>query len=71
MPADTDIISTGTIIDILPGSRFKVKLDSGQDATTYLAGKMRVYSIKIVVGDRVEVALSPYELSKGRITRRL
>lgn len=71
MPADTDIISTGTIIDILPGSRFKVRLDSGQDAITYLAGKMRVFSIKIVVGDRVEVALSPYELTKGRITRRL
>lgn len=71
MPADSEIEAQGEVIDVKP-SMFIVRLDgpAGQTVTTYLSGKMRKFSIKVVLGDRVTVALSPYDLSKGRITRR-
>ena len=72
MPADTDIIAEGEVVDVKP-SIFIVKLDGpvNREVTAYLSGKMRKFSIKIVLGDRVQLALSPYELTKGRIIKRL
>ena len=71
MPADTDIEAEGTVTDVLPGGKFKVRLDNGAEILAHLAGKMRMFSIKVVLGDRVKVAMSPYDLTKGRLTRRL
>lgn len=70
MPADSEIEAQGVITDVLPGGKFKVKLDNGHDIMAYLAGKMRMFSIKVVLGDRVKVSMSPYDMTKGRITRR-
>lgn len=60
----------GTIIDTLPNATFKVKLDNGHEILAHISGKMRMNYIKILVGDKVTVELSPYDLSKGRITYR-
>lgn len=60
----------GEIIDVLPNTTFKVKLDNGMEVLSYLAGKMRQYQIRILMGDRVDVELNTYDLSKGRIVRR-
>jgi len=62
----------GTIVEKLPDSRFKVKLDLKGDpiVLAYVSGKMRMNYIKIEIGDRVEVELSPYDLTKGRIVYR-
>ncbi len=60
----------GTIIDTLPNATFRVKLDNGHEILAHISGKMRMNYIKILVGDKVTVELSPYDLSKGRITYR-
>lgn len=60
----------GEIIDVLPNATFKVKLENGLIVFSYLAGKMRQHQIRILMGDRVDVELTPYDLSKGRIVRR-
>ncbi len=60
----------GTIIENLPNAMFKVELENGQIINAYVSGKMRMYFIKILPGDKVTVELSPYDLSKGRITYR-
>jgi translation initiation factor IF-1 len=60
----------GTIIEALPGTQFRVELDTGHEITAYLAGKMRKYYIRVLLGDRVTVEMSPYDLSRGRITFR-
>lgn len=70
MPADSDVYAEGTIVDVLPGGKFKVKLTSQQIVTAYLSGRMRTHAIKVVLGDAVELALSVYDLTQGRITRR-
>lgn len=70
MPADTDVEASGSVIDLLPGGKFKVRLENDSDIIAHLSGRMRVNSIKIVAGDRVQIAMSPYDLTKGRITRR-
>ncbi|MCM8762007.1 MAG: translation initiation factor IF-1 [Candidatus Omnitrophica bacterium] len=61
----------GTITQALPGTAFLVKLDTGHTVTAYLCGKMRMYYIKIIPGDRVMVEISPYDLTRGRIIKRL
>lgn len=61
---------TGKIIDTLPGTQFKVELENGHVITAHVAGKMRKHFIKIVPGDSVTVELTPYDLTKGRITYR-
>jgi translation initiation factor IF-1 len=69
--AKDDVIEVqGTIIENLPNTMFKVRLENGQDILAYISGKMRMHFIKILPGDKVTVALSPYDLSKGRITYR-
>lgn len=60
----------GKVIEVLPDTKFRIKLDSGQIVMGYLSGKMRQHTIKILLGDVVEVEFSPYDLAKGRITRR-
>jgi translation initiation factor IF-1 len=60
----------GTIVEALPSTQFRVQLDSGHKVLAYLSGKMRKYYIRILLGDRVRVELSPYDLSRGRITYR-
>ena len=60
----------GVITDTLPNAIFRVKLDNGHDLLAVISGKMRMHYIKILVGDKVTVEVSPYDLSKGRITYR-
>ncbi|MGA9532038.1 MAG: translation initiation factor IF-1 [Anaerolineales bacterium] len=60
----------GTVIEALPGTQFRVELDNGHEVLAYLSGKMRRYYIRILLGDRVRVEVSPYDLSRGRITYR-
>jgi translation initiation factor IF-1 len=60
----------GTVVDCLPGTQFRVKLDNDYQVLAYLSGKMRKYYIRVLLGDRVLVELSPYDLTRGRITYR-
>ncbi|NCP84442.1 MAG: translation initiation factor IF-1 [Bacteroidetes bacterium] len=60
----------GTILEALPNAQFKVKLDNGHELLAHVSGKMRMFYIKILPGDRVAVEMSPYDLTKGRITYR-
>ena len=71
--AKEDIIElTGVVTEVLPNAFFKVKIDNMEDKEIicYLSGKMRKFTIKVILGDAVEVELTPYDLTKGRITRR-
>jgi len=60
----------GEVVDVLPNATFRVKLDMGPTILCYVSGKMRQFEIRILLGDRVEVDMSPYDLTRGRITRR-
>jgi len=71
MPKEDDkLVVEGTVIEALPGTQFKVKLENGVTILAYLSGKMRKFYIRILLGDRVKVEMSPYDLSRGRITFR-
>ena len=61
---------SGVVQEVLPDSRYRVTLDNGHDLVAYSAGKMRKHHIRILAGDRVSLELSPYDLTKGRITFR-
>lgn len=61
---------TGTVIETLPGTQFRVELENGHIIVAHVAGKMRKHFIRIVPGDTVTVELTPYDLTKGRITYR-
>jgi translation initiation factor IF-1 len=60
----------GTVVETLPNTMFRVELDSGHQVLAYLSGKMRKYYIRVLLGDRVRLELSPYDLTRGRITYR-
>ncbi len=60
----------GTIVEALPATQFKVRLDNGHEVLAYLSGRMRKYYIRILLGDRVRVEMSPYDLTRGRIVYR-
>lgn len=60
----------GDVIDVLPNATFKVQLDNGHTLLSYASGKMRQHEIRILMGDKVEVEITPYDLSRGRIVRR-
>ena len=62
---------TGTITETLPGTQFRVEFENGHKIIAHVAGKMRKHFIRIVPGDKVTVELTPYDLTKGRINRRL
>jgi len=61
----------GEVIEALGNSIFKARLDSGHEVTAHISGKIRLHSIHILVGDSVTMEMSPYDLTKARITRRL
>jgi len=67
---DDKLVVEGTVVEALPGTQFKVKLDNGHEILAYLSGKMRKFYIRILLGDRVKVEMSPYDLTRGRITFR-
>lgn len=60
----------GTVVELLPNTQFKVELDNGHKVLAYLSGRMRKYYIRILLGDRVRVEMTPYDLERGRITYR-
>ncbi|MDD3006234.1 MAG: translation initiation factor IF-1 [Candidatus Pacebacteria bacterium] len=60
----------GTVIETLPGAKFRVQIEGGHELFAHISGKMRMNYIKILPGDKVIVEVSPYDLSKGRIVRR-
>lgn len=60
----------GTVVEALPGTQFRVELDNGHEVLAYLSGKMRRYYIRILLGDRVKLEMSPYDLTRGRIVYR-
>lgn len=61
---------SGTVLDALPSVHFRVKLDDGKEIIAHLAGKLRIYRIKVLPGDRVTVEMSPYDTERGRIVYR-
>ena len=65
------INALGYIIEALPNATFRVKLEDGREILGHLAGKMRLFYIRVMVGDRVKLELSPYDETKGRIVQRL
>lgn len=67
---DEKIEIEGTVVELLPNTQFKVELDNGHQVLAYLSGRMRKYYIRILLGDRVRVEMTPYDLNRGRITYR-
>lgn len=70
MAKEETIKVEGQVIDVLPNATFRVSLEAGNNILGHISGKMRQNDIKILLGDKVEVELSPYDLTKGRIVRR-
>jgi translation initiation factor IF-1 len=71
-PESKEVIKlTGVVLEALPGAKFNVELENGHIILGHVAGKMRKHYIRLVPGDKVEVELTPYDLTKGRITFRL
>jgi translation initiation factor IF-1 len=70
MPKEESIEVQGVIVETLPNAMFRVELENGKVILAYVSGKMRMHFIKILPGDKVTVELSPYDLTKGRITYR-
>ncbi len=71
MMAKEDVIEVeGTVVEALPNTNFKVELENGHQILAHISGKLRMNYIKILPGDKVKVELSPYDLTKGRITWR-
>ena len=70
MPKDDVIEFEGEVVEVLPNAVFKVKLPNGHIVTAHLSGKLRMNYIRILPGDKVVVEMSPYDLTKGRITWR-
>ncbi len=69
-PKEEKMEMEGTVIETLPNTMFKIKLDNDHEVLAYLSGKMRRYYIRVLLGDRVLVELTPYDLTRGRITYR-
>src|SRR4029453_2323638 len=69
-PKEDAIVLEGAVIESLPNAMFRVELDNGHKVLAHISGKMRMNYIRILPGDRVKVELSPYDLSRGRITYR-
>jgi len=70
MAKEESIEVEGTILESLPNAMFRVELDNGHQVLAHVSGKMRMHFIKILPGDKVKVELSPYDVSRGRITYR-
>ena len=70
-PQEKGIVVEGEVVETLPNGMFRVKLESGHEILAHISGKMRIHFIRILPGDKVRVELSPYDLTRGRITYRL
>jgi len=70
MAKEESIEVEGTVLEPLPNAMFRVELDNGHKILAHVSGKMRMHFIRILVGDNVKVQLSPYDLTRGRITYR-
>jgi len=70
MAKEANIEVDGVILETLPNAMFRVKLDNGHEILAHISGKMRMHYIKILPNDKVKLELSPYDLSRGRITYR-
>lgn len=70
MGAEKGIRKSGVVVEALPATTFRVKLDQGEEITAHLAGRLRLHRIKILAGDRVQVETSPYDEKRGRIVYR-
>lgn len=70
MAKEETIKFDGEVVDVMPNATFKVKLETGNTVLGFISGKMRQNEIRILLGDSVELEMSPYDLSKGRIIRR-
>ena len=70
MPKEELLEMNGVVGEVLPDARYRVTLDNGHKLVAYSAGKMRKHHIKIIAGDKVSLEMSPYDLTKGRITFR-
>ena len=64
------IEAEGTVLELLPAATFKVELESGHIVLAHLSGKMRMFKIRLLPGDKVKLEMTPYDLTKGRITYR-
>jgi len=72
MAVDKEVIKLiGTVVENLPGAKFRVELENGHTIIGHISGKMRKHYIRLVPGDKVEVELTPYDLTQGRISFRL
>lgn len=71
MSKQNSIFQTGVVVEALANSMFRVELDNGIEIMCHISGKIRINNIRIMAGDKVKVALSPYDLTKGRIETRL
>lgn len=69
-PKDDAMLFEGTVVEPLPNAMFKVELENGHKVLAHSSGKMRMHRIRILPGDRVQVEITPYDLSRGRITYR-
>ena len=71
MPKEEILEYEGKVLELLPQASFKILLDNGHEVKAVISGRLRKNRIKILTGDRVRVAISPYDLSRGRVTFRL
>ena len=71
MSKEDSLTLEGQVTEVLRNAMFRVRLDQGTEITAHISGNMRQHNIKVLAGDRVEVEFSPYDLTKGRVTRRL
>ncbi len=69
-PKEDAIVLEGTVVEPLPNAMFRVELENGHKVLAHSSGKMRMHRIRILPGDRVQVEITPYDLSRGRITYR-
>lgn len=69
-PKEDAIVLEGTIVESLPNAMFRVELENGHNVLAHISGKMRMHYIRILPGDKVQVELTPYDLTRGRITYR-
>ena len=70
MPKDDLLTINGVVTEVLPNTIFRVELENGHIVTAHISGKMRMHYIKLLPGDKVKLEMSPYDLSKARITYR-
>lgn len=71
MPKNSEVVEIqGVVEELLPGATFRVKLENGHEVIAHLSGKMRMNRIRLGVGDEIKVQMTPYDLTKGRITYR-